>query len=284
MTATKTIEKKAPVREPLPQEIDESTDLLTDEAAMKKALAGDEPTMPEAEDPTAELPRGVFYEGAWQTHVEVRELNGMDEERLSKYKVEEDLFNAILALGTERIGSIDFSGMSLAERESILDNLLVGERMILFLTVVAATFGDERPVEWICNECESKNVTDLVLSEDFKPKIPEDVQGPFFFTDSKGREIEFRPVTGADVKNISTGMNMGAKNTTVLSEILLKLDGDHIIDKKDFVQHLGMKDRRALLTKISEVQPEVSLSVEVPCHSCGKENTLALSWVELFLT
>jgi hypothetical protein len=255
-----------------------------DEETIKSAVAGDEPEIREPEDPKFQLPRGIFAEGTWQRDVEVRELTGSDEERLAKYQNEVELYNGILAMGTESIGSLDFSKMSIAEKEGAVAELLLGERDILMLEVTKVTFGNERTIGWKCSFCDDENETDLVISEDFQAKVPDDVTGPFSFKDSKGQTIEFRGVTGKDILHLNQSLSGPAKNSAVLSKVITRIDNDPPIDADGFVHNMGMKDRRELLDAVNKVQPVLDLSVKVPCHACGKENTLALTWVELFLS
>ncbi|WP_410960051.1 hypothetical protein, partial [Salmonella sp. SAL4434] len=65
-------------------------------------------------------------------------MTGVDEEALSKIRDQVDFYDAVLNQGTVRIGDIDLAPLSTGEKQSYLQQLLIGERDQVFLAIVQA--------------------------------------------------------------------------------------------------------------------------------------------------
>ncbi len=254
---------------------------LADPSSVKQAIAGEQPDITPPEDPMVELPRGIWYEGAWQTKVELHELTGEDEERFTRFK-DDELFVSILTSGVSRIGTVELDDKSQPEQEEIIQSLLVGEQMILLTNIIRVTFGNERELTWTCRNCESKNITTLLMAEDFKPKVPDGLRDEREFTDTKGHKINYVPVSGVHMSQITPGMAQGAVYSKLLEKVITKIDGDLPFDVSAFVKMMGMKDRRALLADLDAAQPVVNMNLPISCAVCGEEQITALTWAELF--
>jgi hypothetical protein len=172
-------------------------DLQARLAQAKQEMAGPIPLIPDAPDCLITLVRGVAYAGARQTEAEVRELTGVDEEAIGKYKRAEDVFDAVVYHGVERIGALHKSGVTLDEWKMYLRSLLIGERDVLFIAVAQVTYGDERSYNITCKDCSREQELNVKLSEEFKPKKV-DLDSPLTYTTSKGLKLEYRLATGAD--------------------------------------------------------------------------------------
>lgn len=254
---------------------------LSDPTTVKRAIAGEQPEITAPENPIVELPRGIFHEGAWHAKCELHELTGEDEERFTRFK-DQELFVNILIGGTSRIGSIDLDAMPHGEQEEVIQSLLVGEQMILFVNIVRVTFGNEREFNWRCLSCSSKNITTLVISEDFPVTVPEGITEPHEFVDSKGHTISFIPLSGVHLAEIKQNMSTGAVNTKLLERLITEIDGEVPFSTQLFAKAMGMKDRRDLLAAIDAAQPEIDMDLSIACPVCGEEQTSALSWGDLF--
>ena len=254
---------------------------LASPASIGRAIAGDQPDIAPPEDPIIELPRGIFHDGAWQTKVELHELTGEDEERFTRFK-DDELFRNVLVSGVDRIGTIDVSDMPLAEQESVVNSLLIGEQMMLLINIIRVTFGNEREFVWVCRNCQSSNTTTLLMSEDFIPKIPDDIRERHEFVDSKGNKVGYVPVSGVHLMDLKQGMSQGAINSVILEKVINDINGDIPHEAASFVRQMGLRDRRALLDAVDKAQPEIDMSLTIPCAVCGEEQMTALSWADLF--
>ena len=255
--------------------------------AAREQIAGPVPLMERAPDCHLILPRGLFVKGIFKTDVVVRELTGMDEEALAKHRDPSDYYDMVVALGTERIDDFDLAALPLADRQGWLRSLLIGERDQIYLAIIKATFGNTKVVNFSCIHCEQEQEMELVLSEDFKAKVVEDVDHEIFtFTTSKGHELQYRLVTGEDQREAYArkGATTAEQNTILLSRCITKVNGGLIPDPLNYVRNLGIKDRQEILTELVAHQPSINLRLTTTCVACGQEVPLAFGWADLFRT
>lgn len=251
----------------------------------KKVLVGSVPLIPAALDCVFDLPRGLYSNGKWETQVEVKELTGADEESLARFRNPEDFFNGVLVYGTVRIGSQDLSGLSFAERQSILSGLLIGEREQLFLHIGKVTYGNEKVIPHTCQSCGVSMETTVVISEDIKLPVMEDAYTiARTFTTSKGAVLTYRLATGADQLAVLSrkGSSLAEQNTLMISECVLEIDGKLILDPMSMARTLSMGDRVRLLEKLVEGQPSPDFSLSSVCIGCGSEVTVPFSLGDVF--
>ena len=268
-------------------DIDFSTDeTLSTESMVRNTLAGEMPTMPQPEDDVVTLPRGRFLNGKWERAFQVRELTGKDEEYLARKRDSMDYFDAVLSLGVTRVGDTDMQALNMAERESILSMLLAGERELLFLTIIRVTFGNERDLEYQCIECENKYTTTLLLDHDF-PLVDDLGENPptsYRFTTSKGDDIDYRLVTGADQRSATANKTatLAEQNSAILHNVIQLVNGDYPVDKEAYVLGLSMRDRRDLVDALDKHQPKIDNELDLDCSACGTTNKVFLNWGDLF--
>ena len=119
---------------------------------VNEAIHDDPPEVGEAAPTTVSLMRGVIdpESGEWQRTATVREMTGEDEEELARLSNLEDLTyadytsamlrRAVLSIGTQTIGG----------NPDTLENLIIGDRDLLFMGVVKATYGNLRDFSVTC--------------------------------------------------------------------------------------------------------------------------------------
>ena len=275
----------------LPTSTGEPTDDLdrmhADLERAKRVTAGDVPLIQSSLDGNVELPRGLHYNGTWQRKAFVRELTGVDEEALARVREVFDTYDTVLSLGTVRIGELDLASLSLPERQGHLQQLLLGERDQLYIAIVQATYGDRKTLRYRCqNEaCGEEQDLILTLSEDFKPKVIEDIdRTEFEYTTSKGDVIAYRAAVGSDQYEILKRRNatMAEQNSTMLSRCIRSVNGNIVVDPLLYARQLSMPDRHALLTLLVERQPSVDMNVTIECIACREEQVIPLGWGDIF--
>lgn len=254
--------------------------------AAKEQMAGPVPLILDSPDTTFKLPRGLFYQGHWHKDVVIRELTGIDEEALAKFNQDAmAFFSTVIALGVESIGELDLTSLPLSERKGFLSQLLLGERDMLFIQVARVAFGDTKEITYACTLCEVEQTMALVMSEDFKPTVVEDVETlTHTYTTGKGDVLEYRPATGADQETALSkkGQTLAEQNTVMLSLCITKRNSELIVDPLHYARNLSMKDRSALLQALVERQPSVNLVLQTQCISCGGDQTIGLGWGDIF--
>lgn len=261
-------------------------DKQRDLAAAKQAIAGPVPLIPEAPDTRLTLPRGLYVKGVHKKEVVVRELNGADEEALAKAKDPQDLFDLMLALGTVSIDDFNLDELSVVEREAYLRMLLIGERDQVFLAIIKVSFGETKTISFTCSACGEKQDVDLLLSDDFKPQeVPDDLSMESFdYRTTKGHDLVVRLVTGEDQSEAFSRKNasIAEQNTIILSRCIVKLNGGLVPDPMSYARSLSIKDRSALLADLMRRQPSINLGVTTQCAACNADQSLPISWGDLF--
>lgn len=265
------------------QHIESPTPADLDRAA--QITVGDVPTIQESAEPYVELPRGLMVSGSWNKRAMVRELTGVDEEAISRVKDITDIYDTVLALGTVRIGDLELGTLPLTERQGHLGQLLLGERDLLFIGIVKATYGDRKTMLYRCQNCQEQQQLTVVLSEDFPMDVVVDVERTEFdYTSSKGERIMYRPAIGADQMEALKRKNATAaeQNTIILSRCIKEVDGQLVLDPTAYARNLSLRDRNGLLTELVSRQPNVNMTMVVDCVACREEQTIPLGWADLF--
>jgi len=253
----------------------------------KEMTAGPVPLIPSSVDPIFELPRGIMHNGTWQTKTVVRELNGMDEEAMSRVKEPAEVYDIVLALATVRIGELDLESLPLPERQGHLHQLLIGERDLLYLAIIKATYGSRKELRYRCQnpECNEEQDLFLDLDADFAPRQVDDIQRTeFTYTTSKGDVISYRAAIGSDqLESLKRRTaTMAEQNTILLSRCIKEVNGRLVVDPMDYARRMPMRDRLALLGELVERQPTFDLSVTIECVACRQEQVIPLGWGDLF--
>lgn len=255
-----------------------------DLAEAKSIVVGDAPKMEQPDDGKVSLTFGLLNGDDYETEAEVRELNGADEEALAKFTNMVDLADAILSRAVVRIGSVVLSDLPPSERQTTLGPLLAGDRELLFLGIIATTYGDKREVPFVCPHCEMQNEVDVIISEDFKPEVKEPIKPTYEFTTSKGEVIVYRLANGFDQLSLSRkkGLTVAQANSSILHDCILSVDGMPPFSPMEFVLNMGMKDRRELLARMEDAQPGVDMGLSLNCPNCGEDVKLLVSWEDIF--
>jgi hypothetical protein len=279
------------VTDVLPTPTAEPTDdidrLHADLERAKQATAGTVPLIQSSLDGNVELPRGIHHNGVWQRKAFVRELTGVDEEALARVREVFDMYDTVLSLGTVRIGELDLSSLPLVERQGHLQQLLLGERDQLYVAIIQATYGDRKTVRYTCqNEtCGEEQDLILTLSEDFKPKVIEDIdRTDFEYRTSKGDVVRYRPAIGSDQYEVLKRRNatMAEQNSIMLSRCIREVNGALVIDPLQYARELSMPDRYELLQLLVDRQPNIDMTVTIECVACREEQIIPLGWGDLF--
>lgn len=234
-----------------------------------------------------ELQRGLLNHttGFWERNVEVRELNGYDEERIASFDSRKNMtyvnyITEILRMGVLSIGSINGS-----ELDVRFEELTLGDRNNLFLSIVRATYGRERSFERPCEDCGNSNVLTIDLFDDF-PLI----EPSFDPTDTlkvplkNGITHELRPPTAEDTIYVGNNASTTAEQSTLLLARCSVWRDNQPDNPEEWARSLGMSDRNKLIRELvsMDMGPRME-GVDVDCVHCGKKMTAMIDWVFLIL-
>jgi|TARA_Y100000310_G_scaffold69755_1_gene65308 hypothetical protein len=253
---------------------------------LEEALQEPPPEIGKAAPTTVELIRGVVDAdtGEWQTTATVREMTGEDEEELARLSTKEDLSYAeytsvLLSRAVESVGTLRVSA-----DPSILDNLIVGDRDLLFLGVVKATYGNVRTFIVNCPACQGSSDVMVNLDRDFPVRQPvDDPRKTRSVTLRDGKDAQVRYPTGKDAQAIAeAGDNLAVQNTAIIVQCVVWDDDRTDVVKKQWARELSIADRRLLVSAIVDSQPGPTLEeVEAPCAHCDETVTMVLDWAYL---
>jgi len=226
-----------------------------------------------------ELLAGLYdpFTGETTLRAEIRELNGDDEEALSKIKDYGRSLLAILQRGTVKIGDTPCT-------PDVLDSLLSGDREYLIMKIRSVTFGSTLDLKGACPHCEAEQNFVVDLDEDVKLDRLKDSQVRSFKVDCKIGEVAFDLPDGSVQKKLITSVDKtpAELDSILLKECITSINGSPILDPNQ-VRKLGMQDRRTILKAIIDNNPGPDLSaISKNCLDCGQEVPIPLTLADLF--
>jgi len=262
--------------------------MTSDDAdAINAASAEPVPEVGSAPESIVHLIRGIREDaetgGVWHDVAEVRELTGEDEEYLASIENKKGLtyseyMSALLARATVRIG-----GLAVNNDPRIVDKLILGDRDLLYLNIVRATYGQTRTIRMRCKECNESNDVEIDLDEDFPllehdfdPKHGIDVET------SKG-VVNLRLPNGEDTVTVQKSTKNDAElNTAMIARCASWPNGQGPEDREAWARKLNIADRRALVTSLlsAQVGPQIG-EVKTQCAVCDEDMSIMLDWVSL---
>jgi hypothetical protein len=249
-----------------------SKSVASDAEAVNQAIQDPAPQIASPKSLQVELLRGFFDGTEWQTSASVKELTGVDEEALSAF----DIRNGVSY--SEYIGAT-----RVEDNPAILDNLIIGDRDVLFLGTLKATYGRYREFELICRECGGHNDIKIDLEDDFKvDESSEDLRVPLSATLRDGTVIQLNYPTGADSQYVSKKAKTTAEQNTLMLARCAVLPGMDRPQAEVWAKNLNLADRNKLVKTLLSAQPGPRMEeVETQCAHCNAKLVLALDWVSL---
>ena len=272
-----------------------TTDQNTISASANPALANQlaEEAMSAAQEPAApaikaevqlppetevKLPGGFLdpFEGLIDT-AEIRELNGADEEAISKINDPGKALMAILERATVKLGAE-------AATKASLDALLAGDREQILLAIRNATFGPEVKIgPGACPFCGEMQTFTIDLAKDVEIRTLKDEDRVFTVSTASG-EVKVKLPSGDTQKQIINSVDKTSAeiDSIILMGCIISLNDSPVVSM-DQVRKLSVATRRKLLDAISTRNPGPQLSeLSKPCQSCGQEVPLPLTLADLF--
>jgi hypothetical protein len=225
------------------------------------------------------LPGGyITSAGEVATEAEVRELNGRDEEEISKTNSLGKALLTILKRGTVSIGNEKVT-------DSMLDNLLSGDRDMLLLGIFKATFGNVAHLGGYCGSCAETKDVDVEIDKDIKVKVLTDpINDRTFIVKGKSAEYTVNLPTGITQRELMTSADktVAELNTLLLEQTVVKIGNAPVLSKLQ-VQNLGLVDRRKIVEEINKrvCGPQFE-DLKLNCPDCEGEVQVPISLGTLF--
>lgn len=219
-------------------------------------------------------------DGVIHKEFQVREMNGSDEEAISKKEIKSNgakILRTLIARCCTRIGTYERDDMKESKWIDIIQSLSVGDQDYIILKIRELSLGDEIESKYECPdpECKESIHTTVTIDElEIEPfdgmfEIPFEL--PKGYVDKDGKVLKkgkLRHPNGLDreVLDSIARKNVGLANTLMLSRCITELEGIKVYD--DLVRSLSLKDRQYLMKLFEEHKFGVKLEVEIECPTC----------------
>lgn len=253
--------------------------------AISKATSAPAPVMPDTTDIVVELPAGwLTPAGLLVDTARCRELNGFDEEKLSR--VDPMKNSAVYVTELLSLGVDDLGGEK--PTKDVLRSLLIGDRDALMLGVRRATYGNEVEFKLACNVCDNDSLIKVLIDEDVPvTRLDDPVVREFEVALRNGGHAMVRLLNGEAQEAFSgdAGKKTQAELTTVmLAKSVVAINGKPVMGRTEDVLMLSAADRQTITDFIAEHQPGPQLNKEIPvsCSVCGQEYPVLLGLPNLF--
>lgn len=251
---------------------------------VEKALADTAPPVEPAQiilpfNNVVVLPSGyISPDGALHKEVEVRELNGVDEEALSKIDTLVKMWSAILSRGVVRVGAFPAT-------EAILDDLLIGDRDALVLGIYKATFGRMSNIDSFCSGCKDYKTVQFDVDADLNMKLLADpIQNRTFKVYGVKNEYLVTLPTGFVAKELSSDQNRtdAEIKSVMLENCILEINNQPVVSKLQ-IKGLGIADRSKIFIEIMNRAPGPQFDdITIDCPDCGGKVVVPVSLGAIF--
>jgi hypothetical protein len=244
--------------------------------ALKEAPVGISTVAPS--DNEVILPGGYISPGGILVkYAEVKELNGSDEEAISRAgslgkSLTTILQRGVISIGEDKVG------------KDTLDDMLSADRDMLLLAIRKVTFGNLVEYRAFCT-CGAEQLVDIDLSKDIPIKeLDNPITDRTWTVAVKSGEVVLSLPTGVTQKRLieATDKTTAELGTILLSGCVQSVNG-RISTGATAVLKLGMAEREKLIEEIVEKNPGPRLGeVSKACQVCGESMETPLSLVALF--
>jgi hypothetical protein len=249
--------------------------------ALSAAIGDAVPEIRETPKTHLELLRGVFNSetNSWETTAYVRELNGFDEEALATLNSRDVVYAEYMSFLLKR-AVVNIGSFNIESNPTIIDNLIIGDRDLLFLKIVEATYGNDREYQVVCGACGASNDVIIPMDDFGNREVSHDPHQPIEVTIGDGSVISMRLPNGMDSQVVAKkAKSLAEQNTLMLSRCVEK---PAMTKPQEWAKGLGMKDRNNLVNALLDSQPGPEIGeVDAQCATCNQDLNIVLDWASL---
>ena len=242
-----------------------------------------------------EIPsRGMFYPTNHPLHgkevIEMRYMTAKDEDILTS--------TALLKKGLAIDRLID---NLIVDKSIRAETLLVGDKNAVILAAHISGYGEDYQVETTCEACSATNDVVFNLSEiphnhGYQPDennetVSATQNGTFMATLPRTQfQAEFRLLTGEDENYLEQSATKlrklrlpDATATNLLKKLVVSVNGVTVPSEiAAFIDNMPAQDARFLRACVQTVTPNVDMTQEVECSSCGAIAEMAVPFTSEF--
>jgi hypothetical protein len=209
---------------------------------------------------------------------EVRELNGKDEELITKSPNLTKAFNVVLERATVAIGDEQIT-------TDILDRMLVGDRDALLLGIYKATFGPTAEIAVFCAGCSEVKDVEVNVDRDIEiRKLGNPITERQFEVQGKKNTYLVTLPTGSTQKELinNSDKSIAELNTLLLEQTVLEINEQPVISKLQ-IQNMGIADRRQIGDELAKRTPGPQFDdVTITCPDCEGKVVVPINLGALF--
>lgn len=223
------------------------------------------------------LPGGFETMAGYVYDVEVRELNGEDEEALAKSPTVSRALMTILNRATVRIGDSKAT-------PGLLDSMLAGDREVVLLQIRKATYGATEEFYLHCTSCSTDQKQTIDLDTDVKIKTLEDPADRRWDMDLRVGHVTLSLPDGTAQRKVAAAgdKSIAELNSILISECLIQVN-DMPSMGVGTARSLGLADREAIINAIAERQPGPQLGEVIKsCENCSADIRVQINLAQLF--
>lgn len=233
------------------------------------------------------LMRGIFKDDEWHTEATIRELTGEDEEIIASLVNKKDLVYSEYMSFLLKRSVVNIGKVTIADNPSVIDDIMIGDRDLLFIGTMKATYGRIREMEVTCGGCGASNFVSINLEEDFKFELPNiDLTAPIEVTLKDGSIVKVNYPTGGDSAYVAKkAKTVAEQNTQMLARCTVWDDVDRPHNVEKWAKGLGVSDRGKLVRALTNNPPGPKMEeVKTQCAKCEEELVILMDWVSLLFS
>lgn len=255
-------------------------------SAANEAIQDPAPRMNTAPPTAVKLMRGVYHNEEWHQNAIIRELNGEDEEAIVSLTTKSDMVYSDYMSALLKRAVVSIGDVSIAQNPGLVDTLIIGDRDLLFVGAMRATYGRFREMEVACGNCASTNFVTLNLDEDFSFEFPEhDCTQPLEVELRDGSVIKMHYPTGGDSSYVAKKAKTTAEQNTIMLSRCTEWGDDRPNNLEQWAKHLGVSDRSKLVRALTNNPPGPKMEeVKTQCAKCNEELLIIMDWVSLLFS
>lgn len=220
----------------------------------------------------------------WFTNAIVREMTGADEEEMSSFDTRNNVSYSEYMSHLLKRAVVSIGNTNVKEQPLAIDDLIIGDRDILFMAVIRATYGRYREFEVNCRECSKSNNVTVDLDTDFPVEDTEhDLHKDMKVTLKNGSVIYLRYPRGSDSQYVAKKAKTTAEQNTIMLARCVVLDEvKQPFELEAWARELSLADRNKIVKTLLSAQPGPRMEeVKTQCAHCNANIVLALDWVAL---
>ena len=254
--------------------------------AANEALSDPAPRINNAPVTEVLLMRGVLRDNQWLQESVIRELNGEDEEAIASLTSKNDLVYSDYMTALLKRAVVSIGNVKMSDDSTMVDDLLIGDRDLLFIGAMKATYGRFREMEVVCGNCGATNFVTLNLEEDFKFERPSfDCTKPLEVELRNGSIVKLRYPTGSDSSYVAKNAKNNAEQNTLMLARCAEWGDDKPADVQKWAKTLGVSDRNKLVRALTTNPPGPKMEeVKTQCAKCEDDLLILMDWVSLLFS